>query len=88
MLVRLIPKLSGENGTVYRRSDRYNPSNIGILEDYLYHQTRSEEYDCLANLAILKLYVALGDPTRDETQFLAFLRQDTSSIIPSTTQMS
>lgn len=36
--------------------DRYNPSNIGILEDYLYHQTRSEEYDCLANLAILKLY--------------------------------
>lgn len=37
--------------------DRYNPSNIGILEDYLYHQTRSEEYDCLANLAILKLSV-------------------------------
>jgi len=36
--------------------DRYNPSNIGILEDYLYQQTRSEEYDCLANLAILKLY--------------------------------
>ena len=37
--------------------DRYNPSNVGILEDYLYHQIRSEEYDCLANLAILKLYV-------------------------------
>ncbi|KAG8219952.1 ARM repeat-containing protein [Butyriboletus roseoflavus] len=36
--------------------DRYNPSNVGILEDYLYHQIRSEEYDCLANLAILKLY--------------------------------
>ena len=36
-------------------SDRYNPSNVGILEDYLYHQIRSEEYDCLANLAILKL---------------------------------
>ncbi|KIY45418.1 ARM repeat-containing protein [Fistulina hepatica ATCC 64428] len=36
--------------------DRYNPSNIGILEDYLYHQLRSGEYDCLANLAILKLY--------------------------------
>lgn len=35
--------------------DRYNPSNVGILEDYLYHQIRSEEYDCLANLAILKL---------------------------------
>lgn len=29
---------------------------MGILEDYLYHQIRSEEYDCLANLAILKLY--------------------------------
>jgi len=36
--------------------DRYNPTNVGILEDYLYHQIRSEEYDCLANLAILKLY--------------------------------
>ncbi|KAI0068475.1 ARM repeat-containing protein [Artomyces pyxidatus] len=36
--------------------DRYNPSNVGILEDYLYHQIRSREYDCLANLAILKLY--------------------------------
>ncbi|KAI0036700.1 initiation factor 3 [Vararia minispora EC-137] len=36
--------------------DRYNPSNVGILEDYLYHQIRTQEYDCLANLAILKLY--------------------------------
>ncbi|KAF7319949.1 Eukaryotic translation initiation factor 3 subunit K [Mycena kentingensis (nom. inval.)] len=36
--------------------DRYNPSNVTILEDYLYHQIRSQEYDCLANLAILKLY--------------------------------
>ncbi|EIW64758.1 ARM repeat-containing protein [Trametes versicolor FP-101664 SS1] len=36
--------------------DRYNPSNVNILEDYLYHQIRSQEYDCLANLAILKLY--------------------------------
>ena len=43
----------------YPSSDRYNPSNISILEDYLYHQTRSEEYDCLANLAILKLSVVL-----------------------------
>lgn len=37
--------------------DRYNPSNVSILEDYLYSQIRSNEYDCLANLAILKLYV-------------------------------
>ncbi|KDQ16599.1 hypothetical protein BOTBODRAFT_30521 [Botryobasidium botryosum FD-172 SS1] len=36
--------------------DRYNPSNLGLLEDYLYHQIREKEYDCLANLAILKLY--------------------------------
>ncbi|KAJ3561964.1 hypothetical protein NP233_g9873 [Leucocoprinus birnbaumii] len=36
--------------------DRYNPNNVSILEDYLYHQIRNEEYDCLANLAILKLY--------------------------------
>lgn len=36
--------------------DRYNPNNVGILEDYLYQQIRSDEYDCLANLAILKLY--------------------------------
>jgi translation initiation factor 3 subunit K len=36
-------------------TDRYNPSNVNILEDYLYHQIRSQEYDCLANLAILKL---------------------------------
>jgi len=41
-------------------TDRYNPSNVSILEDYLYHQIRSEEYDCLANLAILKLLVTLG----------------------------
>ncbi|OCB86101.1 ARM repeat-containing protein [Sanghuangporus baumii] len=37
--------------------DRYNPSNVSILEDYLYHQIRTNEYDCLANLAILKLQV-------------------------------
>jgi len=36
--------------------DRYNPSNISILEDYLFHQIRSQQYDCMANLAILKLY--------------------------------
>ncbi|KAG8990727.1 hypothetical protein FRB94_013152 [Tulasnella sp. JGI-2019a] len=36
--------------------DRYNPQNVEILEDYLNHQMRGNEYDCLANLAILKLY--------------------------------
>ncbi|KAF8316178.1 initiation factor 3 [Clavulina sp. PMI_390] len=36
--------------------DRYNPENVNLLEDYLYRQIREQEYDCLANLAILKLY--------------------------------
>lgn len=45
--------------TNHTLADRYNPSNVGILEDYLYHQIRSDEYDCLSNLAILKLYVSL-----------------------------
>ncbi|KAG8904592.1 hypothetical protein FRB99_001511 [Tulasnella sp. 403] len=35
--------------------DRYNPQNVELLEDYLYQQVRQGEYDCLANLAILKL---------------------------------
>lgn len=35
--------------------DRYNPQNVEILEDYLYQQMKQGEYDCLANLAILKL---------------------------------
>ena len=47
--------ISSRSAVLNRLSDRYNPSNVGILEDYLYHQTRSQEYDCLANLAILKL---------------------------------
>ena len=42
--------------------DRYNPSNVSILEDYLYSQIRNNEYDCLANLAILKLYVLSCPP--------------------------
>lgn len=40
--------------------DRYNPANVNLLEDYLYHQIREQEYDCLANLAILKLSVCLA----------------------------
>ncbi|KAG8941088.1 hypothetical protein FRC04_004708 [Tulasnella sp. 424] len=36
--------------------DRYNPQNVEILEDYLYQQMKNGEYDCLSNLAILKLY--------------------------------
>jgi len=36
--------------------DRYNPDNISILEEYLSTQLQNEEYDLMANLAILKLY--------------------------------
>jgi hypothetical protein len=35
--------------------DRYNPQNLTTLSDYLSHQLETGEYDCLANLAILKL---------------------------------
>ncbi|CAG8557607.1 9130_t:CDS:2 [Ambispora leptoticha] len=36
--------------------DRYNPDNVSILEEYLTTQLQNEEYDLMANLAILKLY--------------------------------
>jgi len=36
--------------------DRYNPTNVSILEDYLLEQSDEGHYDLLANLAILKLY--------------------------------
>lgn len=35
--------------------DRYNPQNLTVLNEYLAHQLETGEYDCLANLAILKL---------------------------------
>jgi translation initiation factor 3 subunit K len=35
--------------------DRYNPDNVTILEEYLGTQLQNEEYDLMANLAILKL---------------------------------
>ena len=35
--------------------DRYNPDNVSILEEYLATQLQNEEYDLMANLAILKL---------------------------------
>lgn len=38
-------------------TDRYNPSNLPILEDYLYDQVRRGTYDAMANLATLKLLV-------------------------------
>jgi translation initiation factor 3 subunit K len=35
--------------------DRYNPQNLTVLTEYLEQQMQNGEYDCLANLAILKL---------------------------------
>lgn len=37
-------------------SDRYNPNNVGLLEDYLETQKSTGNHDLLPNLAILKLY--------------------------------
>ncbi|EJT97830.1 ARM repeat-containing protein [Dacryopinax primogenitus] len=45
-----------EIDTLVEGVDRYNPANVQYLEDYMYQQTRERGYDCLANLAILKLY--------------------------------
>ncbi|WVR06293.1 eukaryotic translation initiation factor 3 subunit K [Kwoniella sp. DSM 27419] len=36
--------------------DRYNPSNLPFMEEYLQQQVKDGQYDILANLAILKLY--------------------------------
>ncbi|KAF5312474.1 hypothetical protein D9619_003022 [Psilocybe cf. subviscida] len=62
--------------------DRYNPSNVGILEDYLYHQIRSEEYDCLANLAILKLYQFNPDLYNPDVVINILIKALTSSPLP------
>jgi len=37
---------------------RYDPQNASILEEYLGEQVRDDTYDLMANLALLKLYVA------------------------------
>ncbi|TCD63999.1 hypothetical protein EIP91_004701 [Steccherinum ochraceum] len=62
--------------------DRYNPNNVGILEDYLYHQIRTEEYDCLANLAILKLYQFNPDLYNPDVVINILIKALTSSPFP------
>ncbi|KAI0793423.1 initiation factor 3 [Abortiporus biennis] len=62
--------------------DRYNPNNVSILEDYLYHQIRSEEYDCLANLAILKLYQFNPDLYNPDVVINILIKALTSSPFP------
>ena len=39
--------------------DRYNPETTGTFQDYVMAQCESQTYDCYANLALLKLYVAI-----------------------------
>jgi len=39
--------------------DRYNPETTTIFQDYVMQQCENQTYDCYANLALLKLYVAL-----------------------------
>ncbi|WVW84738.1 eukaryotic translation initiation factor 3 subunit K [Kwoniella bestiolae CBS 10118] len=36
--------------------DRYNPTNLPFMEEYLLSQIKEGQYDLFANLAILKLY--------------------------------
>ncbi|THH34017.1 hypothetical protein EUX98_g28 [Antrodiella citrinella] len=62
--------------------DRYNPNNVGILEDYLYRQIRTEEYDCLANLAILKLYQFNPDLYNPDVVINILIKALTSSPFP------
>ncbi|BGP26712.1 translation initiation factor eIF-3 subunit 12 [Rhodotorula toruloides] len=42
--------------TLISSVDRYNPSNVHLLEDYLQSQLSNDQYDLHANLALLKLY--------------------------------
>lgn len=46
--------------------DRYNPQNAPLLEEYLIQQCQNGTYDCMANLAILKLYQFNPHLSKDE----------------------
>ena len=41
--------------TLIESVDRYNPESLEVLEDYLAQQCSDGTFDCLADLAILKL---------------------------------
>jgi hypothetical protein len=45
--------------------DRYNPETTSIFQDYVMEQCEKQTYDCYANLALLKLYVAMFFPLYD-----------------------
>ena len=45
--------------TLIESVNRYNPESLEVLEEYLALQCSDGTFDCLADLAILKLYVHL-----------------------------
>ncbi|TGZ83330.1 ARM repeat-containing protein [Ascodesmis nigricans] len=47
--------------------DRYNPETVSVFQDYVQYQCENKTYDCLANLALLKLYQFNPHLTREET---------------------
>jgi translation initiation factor 3 subunit K len=50
------PSFRPENITRLIESvDRYNPESLEVLEEYLAQQASDGTFDCLADLAILKL---------------------------------
>lgn len=50
------PSYRPENITALIESvDRYNPESLEVLEEYLAQQCSDGTFDCLADLAILKL---------------------------------
>lgn len=55
------PSWRPENITTLIESvDRYNPESLEVLEEYLAQQCSDGTFDCLADLAILKLYCPLS----------------------------
>lgn len=59
-LLRRIKNMVTWIGMLIALLDRYNPTNLSFMEEYLGQQVANGEYDLLANLAILKLYVVQG----------------------------
>jgi hypothetical protein len=56
--------------TLIESVDRYNPESLEVLEEYLAQQCSDGTFDCLADLAILKLYVPHCLSRYDETKFV------------------
>lgn len=50
---------------------RYDPASAAVLEEYLSTQIKDDSYDCMANLALLKLCVqSSGDRSRADAELL------------------